>query len=76
MYFLNTFKDFCNPVGGYSVYSTPSIDMNENDGKPIIIVSAAMDSKSLFQDITFGLNNGISGSIALIAIADALSRVS
>lgn len=69
-------KDFCNPIGGHSVYSTPSIDMNENDGKPIIIVSAAMDSKSLFQDITFGLNNGISGSIALIAIADALSRVS
>ncbi|CAB4394959.1 unnamed protein product [Rhizophagus irregularis] len=67
-------RNFCNPVGGYSVYSTPSIDMNENDGKPIIIVSAAMDSKSLFQDITFGLNNGISGSIALIAIADALSR--
>ncbi|RIA98281.1 Nicastrin-domain-containing protein [Glomus cerebriforme] len=67
-------RNFCDPIGGHSVYSTPSIDMNENDGKPIIVVSAAMDSKSLFQDITLGVNNGISGSIALIAIADALSK--
>jgi nicastrin len=50
--------------------------MNENDGKPIIVVSAAMDSKSLFHDITLGVNNGISGSIALLAIADALRKVS
>ena len=48
--------------------------MNENDGKPIIVVSAAMDSKSFFHGITFGLNNGISGSIALLAIADALKN--
>ncbi|CAG8542609.1 17835_t:CDS:10, partial [Funneliformis caledonium] len=67
-------RNWCYPIGGHSVYSTPSFDMNENDGKPIIIVSAAMDSKSLFRDITFGLNNGISGSIALLAIADALQK--
>ncbi|CAI2171098.1 521_t:CDS:10 [Funneliformis geosporum] len=67
-------RNWCYPIGGHSVYSTPSVDINENDGKPIIVVSAAMDSKSLFQDITFGLNNGISGSIALLAIADALQK--
>ena len=41
----------------------------KNDGKPIIVVSAAMDSK---HDITLGLNNGISDSIT---IAEALSKL-
>nr|CAG8617409.1 7386_t:CDS:10 [Entrophospora candida] len=68
------FAIYSSNISGFSVYSTPSIDMNHNDGKPIVIVSSKMDSKSFFADLTLGVDNGISGTIALLAVADALSR--
>ncbi|RUS15404.1 hypothetical protein BC938DRAFT_476954 [Jimgerdemannia flammicorona] len=66
---------WCSPVGGLSVYSTPSASLAHGDGKPVIIVSAAMDSRSFFHDLTLGIENDVSGMIALIAVADALSKV-
>ncbi|CAG8465640.1 6854_t:CDS:10 [Acaulospora morrowiae] len=67
-------RNFCSPIGGYSVYSTPSLNMTNDDGKPIVIVAAAMDSRALFHDLILGVDNGISGTIAVLAVADALSR--
>ncbi|CAG8445999.1 4270_t:CDS:10 [Acaulospora colombiana] len=48
--------------------------MTKNDGKSIIVVAAAMDSRALFHDLILGVDNGISGTIAVLAVADALSR--
>ncbi|RIB26845.1 Nicastrin-domain-containing protein [Gigaspora rosea] len=67
-------RDFCQPVGGQSVYSTSSVNISNDDNKPIIVVAAAMDSRSLFHMLTLGVDNGVSGTIALLAVADAISR--
>ncbi|KAI8582078.1 hypothetical protein K450DRAFT_228897 [Umbelopsis ramanniana AG] len=67
-------RGWCFPVGGSSVYSTPSPNLTGNDGKPIIIVSATMDSRSVFHDLTLGVENDISGMVAMFAVADALSK--
>ncbi|KAM3580291.1 hypothetical protein VKS41_007527 [Umbelopsis sp. WA50703] len=67
-------RGWCNPVGGSSVYSTVSQNMTSTDGKPIIIVSATMDSRSIFHDLTLGVENDVSGMVALFAVADALSK--
>ncbi|KAJ2959748.1 hypothetical protein NQZ79_g4838 [Umbelopsis isabellina] len=67
-------RGWCQPVGGSSVYSSPSQNMTSTDGKPIIIVSATMDSRSIFHDLTLGVENDVSGMVALLAVADALSK--
>ncbi|KAF0447712.1 Nicastrin-domain-containing protein [Gigaspora margarita] len=67
-------RDFCQPLGGQSVYSTPSVNISNDDNKPIIVVAAAMDSRTLFHYLTLGVDNGVSGTIALLAVADAISR--
>ena len=68
-------KGWCYPVGGSSVYSSASPNLTGNDGKPIIVVSATMDSRSVFHDLTLGVENDISGMVAMFAVADALSKV-
>jgi nicastrin len=73
MNFINL--ELCLPVGGSSVYSTASQNISSTDGKPIIVVSATMDSRSVFHDLTLGVENDISGLVAMLAVADALSKV-
>ncbi|ORY89548.1 Nicastrin-domain-containing protein [Syncephalastrum racemosum] len=68
-------RGWCQPVGGLSVYSTPSFDISPEDQKPIVVVSSAMDSRSLFHDLTIGINYDLSGMVSVLAIADALSKV-
>lgn len=34
-----------------------------------------MDSRSVFHDLTLGVENDISGLVAMFAVADALSKV-
>ncbi|GAB5589833.1 hypothetical protein Unana1_04733 [Umbelopsis nana] len=67
-------RGWCIPVGGSSVYSTASQNISSTDGKPIIVVSATMDSRSVFHDLTLGVENDISGLVAMLATADALSK--
>lgn len=69
-------RGWCQVVGGMSVYSTPSLDVSADDKKPIVVVSTSMDSRSLFHDLTVGASSDVSGMVAVLAIADALSRVS
>lgn len=58
------------------MYSTPSVNMSANDQKPIVVVSAALDSKSFFHDLTLGVENSISSAVGLMVVADALSKAS
>lgn len=69
-------KGWCQPVGGFSVYSTSSLDIAADDNKPIIVISANLDSRALFHDLVIGSTKDISGLVTVLAIADALSRVS
>ncbi|KAG0303492.1 hypothetical protein BGZ98_006581 [Dissophora globulifera] len=69
-------KGWCTPVGGASVWSTPSFNISSSDNKPIIVISAAMDSRSLFHDLTLGVESSISGMVTVLAVAEALSRSS
>ncbi|KAI9281897.1 glycosyltransferase family 20-domain-containing protein [Sporodiniella umbellata] len=44
------------------------------DNKPIILVSANLDSRALFHDLVVGSTKDVSGVVAVLAIAEALSR--
>ncbi|KAG6547977.1 hypothetical protein Mapa_010799 [Marchantia paleacea] len=66
----------CLPLGGYSVWSSlPAINVTDPVENPIVLVMAAMDSASFFRDATPGADSPLSGLIAMLAAADALSRV-
>ncbi|KAL1917773.1 uncharacterized protein VTP21DRAFT_3607 [Calcarisporiella thermophila] len=67
-------RGWCGPVGGKSVYSTPSSDLKPEESKPILVLSAVMDSRSLFHELTMGVESSISGVVTLLAVADALSK--
>lgn len=67
---------WCEPVGGLSVFASPSLNIQADDGKPVVVLAAAMDSRSMFHDLTIGTNTDVSGVVALLAVAEALSRVS
>ncbi|KAG0049062.1 hypothetical protein BGZ83_006069 [Gryganskiella cystojenkinii] len=69
-------KGWCSPVGGASVWATPSVNITSTDNKPIIVVSGAMDSRSLFHDLTMGVESSITSMVTLLAVAEALSRSS
>lgn len=49
--------------------------MSADDGKPVIVVASSLDSRSLFHDLTLGVDNDVSGTVAVLAIADTLSKV-
>ncbi|RCI04076.1 hypothetical protein CU098_011379 [Rhizopus stolonifer] len=49
-------------------------DIKADDNKPIIVVSANLDSRSLFHDLTVGASEHVSGLVTVLAIAEALSR--
>lgn len=67
-------RGWCQVVGGMSVFSSPSLNIDYNDNKPIIVVSSNIDGRSLFHDLTIGSSKDMSGMIAVLAIADALSN--
>eukprot|EP00898_Chlorokybus_atmophyticus_P007820 jgi/Chlat1/8039/Chrsp71S07509 len=65
----------CLPVGGYSVLSAmPPISAMSVSDKDIVLVLATMDSTALFHDFAIGADASISGLIAMLAAAEALSR--
>lgn len=68
-------RGWCQVVGGMSVYSSPSLNIEPEDKKPIIIVSSNIDSRSLFHDLTVGSSKDVSGLVTVLAIADALKKV-
>ncbi|KAF9941116.1 hypothetical protein BGZ67_005770 [Mortierella alpina] len=67
-------KKWCTPVGGASVWATPSTNISFTDNKPIVMVSAAIDSRSLFHDLTIGVESSLTGMVTVLAVAEALSR--
>lgn len=69
-------RGWCQAVGGMSVYSSPSLNIQPEDKKPIVIVSSNMDSRSLFHDLTIGASKDVSSLVTVLAIADALTTVS
>jgi len=69
-------RGHCDPIGGNSVWSTFSNTIDSNDGKKIIIITSQLDGNSLFHDYTSGVNSQIGGTVANLAIADALSKSS
>ncbi|XP_062107639.1 nicastrin [Humulus lupulus] len=70
-------EETCLPLGGYSVWSSlPTLNISSSDqGKPIILTVASMDSASFFRDKSLGADSPISGMIALLAAVDALSHL-
>ncbi|KNA11455.1 hypothetical protein SOVF_135050 isoform B [Spinacia oleracea] len=66
----------CLPLGGHSVWSSlpPIIESSSDIAKPTILAMATMDSASFFRDKGLGADSPLSGLIALLAAADALSH--
>ncbi|KAI8356851.1 Nicastrin-domain-containing protein [Mortierella sp. GBAus27b] len=69
-------RGWCAPIGGASVWATPSVNMSSTDNKKIVVVAAAMDSRSLFHDVTMGVESSITGMVTVLSVAEALSRSS
>ena len=68
-------RGWCEAIGGLSVYSSPSVDIQADDKKPIVMLTAGMDSRSLFHDLTNGAEHAVSGLVGILAAAEALGRV-
>lgn len=66
----------CIPVGGYSVWSSPfeAITNDSASGRHWILATAHFDSTALFHDLAVGANDGISGTVALLAAATTLAE--
>jgi len=62
----------CLPLGGQSVWGTLGA---RDPSKPIVMAAVGMDAANLFQDASHGANEAAGSIIALLAAADALSRV-
>lgn len=62
----------CLPLGGQSVWAT--IGDPRTVGKPVVMAAARADARALFHELAFGSESTVSGYVALLAAADALSR--
>lgn len=67
-------RNWCQPIGGASVWSTFSYNITASDKKPIIVLSSKFDSTALIHEQSFGAGQK-SGVVALLSIAEALSHV-
>lgn len=65
-------RQFCDPIGGYSVWSAPVPAILP--GKPIVLFAATLDATSVFHDLASGLSTHLGGLIALLAAADAVMK--
>ena len=66
----------CMPLGGMSAWASKgALEGGAGASLPIILATAAMDSTALFHDAARGADDSISGLVALLAAADALSGV-
>uniref|UniRef100_A0A7N0TBR3 Nicastrin n=1 Tax=Kalanchoe fedtschenkoi TaxID=63787 RepID=A0A7N0TBR3_KALFE len=65
----------CLPLGGYSVWSSPS-PVSTLGQKRLVMAVASMDSASFFRDASIGAESSLSGMISLLAAVDALSHLS
>ncbi|KAG5183238.1 hypothetical protein JKP88DRAFT_317656 [Tribonema minus] len=68
----------CLPMGGQSSWGVldgpySSSDSAPSGGKPVVLLSAAMDSVSFFHNTVPAANGAASGLVALLAAADALA---
>ncbi len=60
----------CAPLGGQSAWGTAgSIDKHH----PVVMVTAGMDSKSMFHGAVPGTNSAVSSLVALLVAADSLA---
>lgn len=66
-------NNMCLPLGGYSVWASMGSG-RVNGTLPAVVVTAAIDGFSLFHDVATAAEASISGVVALLAAADALSR--
>ncbi|KAG4099688.1 hypothetical protein H8356DRAFT_1664085 [Neocallimastix lanati (nom. inval.)] len=67
-------REHCDPVGENSVWGSFSNKIDSKDGKKIIILSSQLDGNSLFHDFTNGVDSQLAGTVANLAIIDALSK--
>jgi len=62
-------KPKCLPLGGTSVWAVAGSPPNPSSKRPVILLSAAMDSTSLFHDIAPGANTAASNILTVLMAA-------
>ncbi|KAJ3280314.1 hypothetical protein HK104_000756, partial [Borealophlyctis nickersoniae] len=67
-------RGWCLPIGGLSTWSTFSENITRDDGKPILLVSSKIDSTSFIRDYALGASSSLTGVVAALGVADALSK--
>lgn len=65
-------RQFCDPVGGYSVWSTPKPAVVSTS--PIVLVAATLDASSFFHELASGVATHVGGMVAAMVAADAISN--
>lgn len=61
----------CNPIGGRSVWGIAGQD--PDPAQSIVLFTIKLDSRNLFNDLSFAANDAASALIVLLAVADALN---
>ena len=66
----------CQPVGGYSIWSSPFEPVTNStlNNRHWILAAAHFDSSALFHDLAVGANDGVAGTVALLAATTALAE--
>lgn len=67
-------RQLCQPLGGQSVWATFS-KISANDTRESILLTATADGDGMFYRLAPGVNSAASGSIAVLAAAEALSKI-
>lgn len=72
---LDTANTYCDPLGGSGGTYLSFLSQKPSNEKPILLVTARLDSFTLFESYTPGASEPISSLVGLLALVDVLSNI-
>ncbi|KAL6064703.1 Nicastrin [Balamuthia mandrillaris] len=66
-------REYCDPMGGQSVWATLEQNGHVDPQKPILLVMAQLDSTAMFHDLSIGAESHSSAIATLLTALDALA---
>ena len=69
--------EYCDPLGSVNIY-VPALAVNKSvrayRNRSVVVVSARIDSASMFDGLSIGADTSITGMATLIAVADLINK--
>ncbi|ORZ41445.1 Nicastrin-domain-containing protein [Catenaria anguillulae PL171] len=69
-------RGFCKPLGGQSVYAPLFNPTPETANKPVVLLTAALDGKAMFQDLAQSASTRLASVAALLTAVSTLAQIS